>query len=253
MGRSSDGRTAPSRKLKMALSTAKLMKKKRRSAPSVGPTGRGISKQAIRSNSRDPERTSANILAAAIKEFAEKGFGGARIDHIAERSGSNKRMIYHYFGDKEALYIAVLEAAYFNIRAAERSLELTKLDPIAAIEKLVLFTWDYYLQHPEFLPLLGIENLHKARYLKRSARIFNLHTPLISLISEVIDRGVESKQFRSDIDPIKLYITIASLGAFYFSNRWTLSTIFRRDLTADQELANWGKHISAVVLAYVRA
>jgi len=162
-------------------------------------------------------------------------------------------MIYHYFGDKEALYIAVLEAAYVNIRAAEHHLELTKLDPIAAIERLVNFTWDYFLQHPEFLSLLGTENLHKARYLKRSARIFNLHTPLVSLVSDVIARGVKSKQFRPDIDPVKLYITIASLGAFYFSNRWTLSTIFRHDLTTQRELSDWGKHISTVVVAYVRA
>ena len=138
---------------------------------------------------RDPERTSAAILAAAVKEFHEKGYSGARIDAIAARAGANKRMIYHYFGDKEALYLAVLESGYVGIRSAEAGLRLADLPPKEAIERLIDFTWLYFLDHPEFLSLLNTENLHRAKYLKRSARVFNLHSPLVAALSDILKRG----------------------------------------------------------------
>jgi AcrR family transcriptional regulator len=215
----------------------------------------GRSANRIPSNgaTRDPERTAATILAAAVREFGEKGYGGARIDAIAERSGANKRMIYHYFGDKEALYLAVLEQIYAGIRSAELRLNLRNLEPIPALHKLVRFTWDYFLEHPEFLSLLHTENLHKAKYLKRSARAADLNSPLIALISEILQRGVAKGEFRTGVDPLKLYITIASVGFFYLSNRWTLSVIFRRDLTTDAEIKAWGSHIISVIDAYVGA
>lgn len=202
---------------------------------------------------RDPERTRKTLLQAAIREFTEKGYGGARIDNIAERAGLNKRLLYHYFGDKDALYLAALESVYVDIRSAEHGLNLEDEDPIEAIRKLVRFTWDHFLAHPEFLGLLATENLHKAKHLKKSKVIFGLHTPLTSLISTIIKRGTASGEFRKGLDPIKLYITIASLGWFYLANRWTLSTIFHQDLTADPELKKWGEHITEVVVAFVKA
>jgi AcrR family transcriptional regulator len=201
---------------------------------------------------RDPERTSAAVLAAAVKEFTEKGYSGARIDSIARRAGANKRMIYHYFGSKEDLYLAVLESAYSSIRSAEAGLRLADLEPVAAIERLVEFTWTYFLDHPEFLSLLNTENLHRAKYLKRSVRVSNLHSPLVSVIADILKRGAERGEFRRDIDPVHVYISIASLGFFYLSNRWTLSTIFRRDLAAPKELQAWGRHIARVVLSELR-
>jgi TetR/AcrR family transcriptional regulator len=200
---------------------------------------------------RDPERTSAAILAAAVEEFSAKGYSGARVDAIAERAGINKRMLYHYFGDKDALYVAVLEGAYTKIRFAERALQLSDRDPEEAIRELVRFTWNYFLENPEFLSLLGSENLHHAKFLKRSARIFDLHSPLVSVISDVLERGVRAGKFRRGIDPVQLYVTIASLGFFYLSNKWTLSTIFRRDLMRPEELEAWGMHITDVVLSFV--
>jgi AcrR family transcriptional regulator len=201
---------------------------------------------------RDPERTSASILAAAVTEFTEKGYAGARIDSIAAKSGANKRMIYHYFGDKDGLYLAVLESAYIGIRSSEAELQLTNLEPVEAIEKLVAFTWDYFIEHPEFLSLLATENMHRAKFLKKSKRVLQLHSPQVSMISDVLKRGVESGAFRRGVDPVYVYISIASLGIFYLSNRWTLSTIFARDLTAQAEIRAWGRHISAVILGYLR-
>ncbi len=201
---------------------------------------------------RDPERTSASILAAAVTEFTEKGYAGARIDAIALKSGANKRMIYHYFGDKDGLYLAVLESTYVGIRESEAKLQLTDLEPVQAIERLIDFTWDYFIEHPEFLSLLSTENLHRAKFLKKSKRVLQLHSPLVSMISDVLRRGADSGMFRRDADPVYVYISIASLGIFYLSNRWTLSTIFARDLMAQTEIRAWGRHISSVILGYLR-
>ena len=120
-----------------------------------------------RAVSRDPEATRAAILAAATDEFAAYGLGGARVDRIAERAGINKRMLYYYFGQKEDLFLAVLEQAYENIRGEERKLNLTQVEPIEAIRRLIGFTWDYYLENPSFLNLLNSENLHKAAHIAK--------------------------------------------------------------------------------------
>ena len=124
--------------------------------------------------------------------------------------------------------------------------------PIEGITELVLFTWRYYLAHPEFLSLLNTENLHRAKFLKRSARIFELNSPLIERISELLERGVDRGLFRDDLDALKVYVSIAALGFFYLSNRWTLSTVFRRDLLSKQEIENWGRHMVDVTLSYLR-
>jgi AcrR family transcriptional regulator len=204
------------------------------------------------SASRDPERTQAAILAAATAEFTAKGLGGARVDEIARRARVNKRMIYHYFGDKEGLYLAVLEAAYTGIRTAELGLKLANKHPAEGMRELVLFTWQYFIDHPEFLSLLGTENLHRAAYLKKSKRIRDLHSPLVGIIADLLERGAKAGVFRRAIDPVDLYISIAALGFFYMSNRFTLSTIFGRDLAAPANLEARGETIVEVVLAYLR-
>lgn len=203
-------------------------------------------------NVRDPERTRAVILAAATAEITAKSLGGARVDEIAERAGVNKRMIYHYFGDKEGLYLAVLEAAYAEIRSEEIKLDLGKRDPIEGMRELLQFTWNYYRNHPEFLSLLATENLLRATYLKRSKKIRELHSPLVGMIDDLLQRGVKSKVFRKGVDPVELYISIAALGFFYMSNRYTLSTIFGRDLTAPESIKARGQHLVDVVLGYLR-
>jgi len=200
---------------------------------------------------RDPEGTKAAILAAAVKEFTEKGFGGARVDAIAQHANINKRMLYHYFGGKEALYIEVLESIYGAIRKAEIALDLGHKDPGDAIRALVLFTWQYYLDHPEFLSLLGTENLLRAKYLKRSPSIAAVNSPLMAVLQDVLDRGARTGQFRAGLDALDVYLSIAGLGFFYLSNRWTLATVFRRDLMAKAEVTRWGEHIVDTILASV--
>ncbi len=218
----------------------------------MGAVQEAIAKPARRVTTRDPERTRAAILDAATQEFTANGLNGARVDAIANRARVNKRMIYHYFGDKDGLYLAVLEATYASIRAAEQDLRLADRGPVEGMRELVLFTWHYFLEHPEFLSLLGTENLHRAAYLKRSRRIRELHSPLVGMISSLLARGEKEHVFRTGVDPVELYVTIAALGFFYLSNRHTLSTIFGRDLSGPKSIAARERHIVDVVLGFLK-
>jgi len=201
---------------------------------------------------RKPEETKRLILAAATAEFASHGLGGARVDAIAERAGANKRMLYHYFGSKDELYLAVLENTYAEIREHESELELDNLTPTDAVRELVSYTFRYFIDHPEFISLLNDENLYDAQHIKRSRKIKDMHSPLVDRLRELAARGQQSGEFRHDVDPIQLYVTIASLGYFYLSNAATLSTIFDRDLTTDQALATRLDHAVEVVLGYLK-
>jgi AcrR family transcriptional regulator len=204
-----------------------------------------------RNGRRDPARNQERILGAATEEFSRFGLGGARVDRIAARAGANKRMLYYYYGNKEALFLAVLESRYAHIRRAEQGLHLGDLDPVEGVQRLIAFTWNYYLKHPEFLTLLNSENLHRARHLKRSDQIAAMHSPLIATLTDLLERGARNKQFRNDVDPVQLYISIAALGYFYLSNRHTLSTIFERDLLAARSKSERLKHMTALVLGYL--
>ncbi|WP_321800019.1 TetR/AcrR family transcriptional regulator [Caballeronia sp. J97] len=178
---------------------------------------------------RDPEVTRARILDAAKKEFAKLGLDGARVEAIAARAKSNKRMIYHYFGSKENLFLEVLEEVYADIRSAEQKLDLDHLSPEDAIAALVTHTWNHYLRHPEFLNLVSNENLHKARHVKKSARFMELHQGFTSMLQRILDRGVASGAFRSGIDPRQLHITMAGISYYYLTNRFTSGLIFDFD------------------------
>jgi AcrR family transcriptional regulator len=185
---------------------------------------------------RDAEATKARILEAAKREFAKKGMGGARVDLIADKARANKRMIYHYFGSKEGLFQTVLENAYVEIRTAEQKLNLDHLDPRAALERLVRFTWDYYLKNPEFITLVNSENLHRAKHLKKSEVVKIYNRRFVTMVKTILDRGVAEGVFRHDVDPVQLNITIAAIGYYYLTNRFTGSIVFERDLMAKAAL-----------------
>ena len=207
--------------------------------------------QALQPRTRDADRSQKDILDAALGEFAEHGLGGARMDRIAQRAAVNKRLIYYYFGNKESLFLAVLERAYENIRGQERQLNLAQVEPTEAIRRLIAFTWDYYLAHPEFLTLLNSENLHRARHLKQSAKVQTMNSPLIQTIAEVLERGSKLRVFRAGVDPVQLYISIAGLSYFYLSNSYTLSTIFDRSLLGAKAKVERLSHMTDLVLGYL--
>ncbi|MBN8972722.1 MAG: TetR family transcriptional regulator [Rhizobiales bacterium] len=198
---------------------------------------------------RDPEGMRIRILEAAKKEFAAHGLAGARIDRIAAEADANKRMLYYHVGNKEDLYLAVLEAAYEKIRAEERGLDLEHLDPSAAIARLIDFTWNYFIRNPEFLALLNTENVAKARNLKRSTKVKSMHSPFVEMIRTIVDRGVKTGEFRVAMDPVQLYISIAGLCFFYLSNSATLSFIFGRDLLKKDAKEERLQHVIMLVLA----
>ena len=204
-----------------------------------------------RNHRRDPARNQERILGAATEEFSRYGLGGARVDRIATRAGANKRMLYYYYGNKEALFLAALESRYAHIRRAEQGLRLGDLGPVEGVRRLIAFTWNYYLKHPEFLRLLNSENLHRARHLRRSRQIAAMHSPLVAMLKDLLERGARDKQFRNGIDPVQLYISIAALGYFYLSNRHTLSTIFERDLLSARNRSDRLKHMTELVLGYL--
>ncbi len=185
---------------------------------------------------RDAERTKKRILAAARREFARKGLGGARVDDIARLAKANKRMIYHYFDSKEELFKRIVVDAYVDLRTAEQKLNLEHLPPEEALESLVRFTWNYYLRNPWFLNLVNNENLHRARHLKKSEIINVVSRKFVSMVGRILQRGVDAGVFRQGIDPVQLNITIAAIGYYYLTNRYTGSIIFERDLMAPEAL-----------------
>jgi AcrR family transcriptional regulator len=202
--------------------------------------------------SRDAGRNQAAILAAATQEFSRYGLGGARVDRIATRARTNKRMLYYYFGNKETLFLAVLEATYARIRAAEKELSLLDAAPMEGVRRLIEFTWNYYLAHPEFLTLLNSENLHRARHLKRSREVQAMNSPLIETLAEVLARGRRRGEFRSGVDALQLYISIAALSYFYLGNNHTLSAVFGRDLASADARRERLAHMTEVILGYLR-
>jgi TetR/AcrR family transcriptional regulator len=206
-----------------------------------------------RGNRRDPDRTREAILLAAQEEFAAKGLFGGRVNTIARRAGANKRMIYHYFGNKEGLYLAALERVYEDLRGTERTLNLDHLAPEVAIKRLVEFNFDYSRQHPEMISLFNSENLHRARHLSRSRKVRELHSPFVKLIGDILQRGVANGIFRPGLDPVEVYITIAAVGYFYLSNNWTLSAIFGRDLSTPAASRRRRRHNVDMILHALKA
>jgi AcrR family transcriptional regulator len=179
---------------------------------------------------RDPDATRRRILAAAKHEFAKHGLGGGRIDAIASRAKSNKRMLYHYFGNKEDLFTRTLEDAYGQFRAAEAALELEKDDAITAMRRLMKFTFEYYLDNPEFITLVNSENLHKARHIKASPKMDAMNKAFVMRMKFLLQKGVEEGVFLPGLDAIQILISLAGLGFHYLNNRYTGAIVYGRDL-----------------------
>jgi AcrR family transcriptional regulator len=211
------------------------------------------SRQARRQRVNDPEGTRRNILEVATLEFADKGFSGARVDEIAARTKTSKRMIYYYFGGKEGLYIAVLEETYRRIRNLEATLDLAQKSPEEALRALVGFTFDYYVAHPELVRLVMNENVLNGIYLSRSTAVQRLNVTVIDAMRDLLDRGRRDGAFRRGLDPVELHMTISALGFFNVANRATFSTIFKLDMTSPGALAARRAQVVDIVLRYVKA
>ena len=201
---------------------------------------------------RDPAASREGLVAAAVGEFARKGFAGARVDEIAAAAGLNKQLVYHYFGSKQGLYLAALESVYVEIREKERQLSLGELEPMEAMAQLVGFSFDYLNEHPEFIALLADENRNKGAHILESEKLRKMHTPFIDMLNATLASGVRSGVFRDDFDAVNLYISIAGISYFFFSNNHTLSAIFGRKLGSRAALAQRRRHVIAFTLNALR-
>lgn len=207
---------------------------------------------AAETRTNDPERTRADILAVATREFADKGLAGARIDAIADATRTSKRMIYYYFGGKEGLYVAVLEDAYRRIRVIEADLHLDDLPPEDALRKLVGFTVDYQWANPDFVRLVQTENILRGEYIAKSEAIRELNMPAIEGLRRVYERGVSDGVFRAGLDPVDLHMSISALCVFNVANRHTFSLIFRRDMESMAALIARRDTIIEMMVRFVR-
>jgi AcrR family transcriptional regulator len=202
---------------------------------------------------RDAERTRAELLAVATEVFAESGFSGARVDEIAERTRTTKRMIYYYFGGKEQLYMAVLENAYRGIREAEQRLQVDHVDPTVAIRRLAELTYDHHLDHQAFIRLVSIENIHRGEYIGRLDSLRALAQPATSVLDEILTRGREQSLFRPDVDALDVHIVISSYCVFQVANRYTFGFLFGVDFTEISQRAHLRRMIGDVVVGWLTA
>jgi AcrR family transcriptional regulator len=200
---------------------------------------------------QDPEGTRQNIIEIASEEFALNGLAGARIDEIAARTRTSKRMIYYYFGDKDGLYLSALENAYHTVRQGEGQLDIEHLSPLEALKRLVEFTFDHHRQHESFIRMVMIENIHHGEFLERSKIIRQLNVTAIDHIKKLYARGVKEGLFRKNLDPIELHWQISALCFFNVSNRTTFSKIFGRDFGAADAQSSLRKNVVDMIVRYV--
>jgi AcrR family transcriptional regulator len=202
---------------------------------------------------RDPERTRQEILDVALAEFARNGYSGARVDEIAARTRTTKRMIYYYFTNKEQLYVAVLERAYSTARDAERQLDVDHLEPVAAIRTLAELTFDHHESHQDFISLVTIENVHRAEHIVKSAALAQLNTPAVSVIASILERGYAAGAFRRRAEPIDVHMIISSFCFFRVGNRHTFGAIFGVDLLGSSTREHYRRMIGDIVVSYLSA
>ena len=200
--------------------------------------------------SHHADRTRADILKVAQHVFSEKGLSGGRVDEIADLTHTSKRMIYYYFGSKDGLYQAVLEAFYRNIRSIEDELDLEALPPLKALDQLTRFTFDYQNAHEDFIRMVMVENIHQAAHLKTLPEISALNQGAIEHLRRICARGVAEGVIRADVEPLDLHMTISALSFFNVSNRHTFSIIFNRDMTSDDALAKRRESVVQLVLRF---
>jgi TetR/AcrR family transcriptional regulator len=201
---------------------------------------------------RDAAATQEALIAAAVTEFSSNGFAGARVDEIARTAGVNKQLVYHYFQSKQGLYLVALESVYAQIREKEQSLSLGELEPQEAMAQLVGFSFDYLAEHPEFIALLTDENRNQGQHILESERLQKMHSPFIEMLEATLERGVQQGVFRKNFDAINLYISIAGISYFFFSNNFTLSAIFGKPLGSRGALVQRRRHVIEFALNALR-
>ena len=218
---------------------------------SLIPRAEGSRRTAAMRKPKAPEANRASIIAAAIDEFAARGFKGASMDAIADRTHTTRALINYYFGSKEKLYIAVLEQVYGGIREAEDKLDLDHLAPAEAVRRIVEFTYNYYVTHEGFVRLVVAENQARGRQFRKSKTMRTLNRPIIDRLARVIQRGQAQGCFRKDVDPVEIHKSIAALGMFNVTNQYTFGSIFQREMGARGDVARRCEMVTDLILSYL--
>lgn len=244
-----DSKTRPARTRAAARQPASDAASAPRRARAPAKPARGAAAAPAR---REPASSRDALVRAAVAEFARAGFAGGRVDQIARSAGVNKQLVYHYWGSKQGLYLAALESVYAEIREKERRLSLGELAPREAMAQLVGFSFDYLAEHPEFIALLTDENRHRGEHLRTSAPLQQMHMPFVEMLEHTLRRGVAAGVFRDDYDAVHLYVSIAGISYFFFSNNHTLSAIFGRPLGDRGALVQRRRHVIAFALNALR-
>lgn len=203
--------------------------------------------------SRDAERTRSELLDVATEIFSEQGYSGARVDEIAERTRTTKRMIYYYFGGKEGLFLAVLEAAYRRIRELEQSLHAGDLEPVDAIRRIAELTFDHHVNHPDFIRLVSVENIHRGRHLEKVESLRELGAPAATVLDDVLARGRASGELRADVDAIDVHMMISSYCVFQVANSATFGYLFGRDMLAPDVRERHRRILGDIVVGWLTA
>jgi AcrR family transcriptional regulator len=218
---------------------------------SLVPRAETLRRTAAMRKPKAPEANRARIVAAAIDEFAARGFKGASMDAIADRTHTTRALINYYFGSKEKLYIAVLEQVYAGIREAEGKLDLDHLAPADAVRRIVEFTYNYYVEHEGFVRIVVAENQSRGRQFRKSAAMRTLNRPIIDRLSRVIERGQAEGRFRADVDPVEVHKSIAALGMFNVTNQYTFGSIFQREMGAKGDVRRRCEMVTDLILSYL--
>ncbi len=222
---------------------------------SLTPRGEARGREKLRNAAmrkpKAPEANRAGIVAAAIDEFAARGFKGASMDAIAARTHTTRALINYYFGSKEKLYLAVLESVYAEIREAEAKLDLDHLTPDDAVRRIVEFTYNYYLTHEGFVRLVVAENQARGRHFRKSKAMRTLNRPIIDRLARVIERGQAQGRFRPDVDPVEIHKSIAALGMFNVTNQYTFGSIFQREMGAKGDVSRRRAMVADLILSYL--
>jgi AcrR family transcriptional regulator len=200
---------------------------------------------------RDAERTRADLIEVATAVFAEQGYSGARVDEIAERTRTTKRMIYYYFGGKEQLYLAVLENAYRGIREAEQRVQVDHVDPVKAIRSVAEMTFDHHIKHQDFIRLVSIENIHRGEFIGRIDSLRTISKPATSLLEDILARGRDQGVFRDDVDALDVHILISSYCVFQVANRYTFGYLFDIDFTEQRTHTHLRRMLGDVVVGWL--
>ena len=201
---------------------------------------------------RNPEASRARLEAVGERLFAERGYDGVTVAMISSEARLNRRMLYHYFGNKEGLYRAVIGRAYERLAAMEAELADAAAPAEDLVERMIRAYYEFLGAHPGIVRLLTWENLRQGRT-AQTLDIASAKTPILEALRESMAQGKREGRFRGSVDERQLLVSCMALSFFYFSNRYTLSQSVGVDFGGEDAVERRIRHVVRLVLDGIRA